>query len=41
VIVGCPDAQYVGGMDFAIKMAGLYDLGRKCLKWWERMFYQL
>jgi len=30
----------MGGVDLADQMAGLYDLDRKSLKWWKKVFYR-
>jgi hypothetical protein len=44
--VCCPDAisfyrQCIGGVDLADQMASLYDLDRKSLNWWKKVFYRL
>jgi hypothetical protein len=46
ITVCCPDAislytQCMGDVDLADQMAGLYDLDRKSLKWWNKVFYRL
>jgi hypothetical protein len=46
ITVCCPDAisfyrQCMSGVDLADQMAGLYDLDRKSLKWWKKVFYRL
>jgi len=30
----------MGGVDLADQIAGLYDLDRKSLKWWKKVFYR-
>ena len=30
----------MGSVDFAHQIAGLYNLGRKSLKWWKKVFYR-
>ena len=43
--IPCPEAivlyrKIMGGVDLADKMAGLYDLDRKSLKWRKKFFYR-
>ena len=42
--VSCPEAiqsyrKIMGGVDLADQISGLYDLDRKSLKWWKKVFY--
>ena len=42
----CPESikfyrKIMGGVDIADQMAGVYDLDRKSLKWWKKVFYRL
>lgn len=42
----CPEAivfynKYMGGVDHADQMVSLYDLDRKSMKWWRKVFYKL
>ena len=43
--VSCPEAiqfyrKIMDGVDLADQIAGLYDLDRKSLKWWKKVFYR-
>ena len=43
--VSCPEAiqlyrKIMGGADLADQIAGFYDLERKSLKWWKKVFYR-
>ena len=33
--------EYIGGVDHADQMIGLYDLDRKTRKWWHKVFFRL
>lgn len=44
--VTCPEAiacynKYMGGVDYADHMIGMYDLDRRSNKWWKKVFYRL
>lgn len=44
--IPCPKAiefynKYMGGVDLSDQLTGLYDIDRKSLKWWKKVFYKL
>nr|CAH7742974.1 unnamed protein product [Callosobruchus chinensis] len=44
--VNCPESiayynAHMGGVDLSDQLAGLYDMDRKSLKWWKKVFYRL
>lgn len=44
--IACPEAigfynNFMGGVDLADQMSGLYDMDRKSGKWWKKVFFRL
>lgn len=44
--ISCPESihfynKHMGGVDLSDQLVGLYDMDRKSLKWWKRVFYRL
>nr|CAH7745804.1 unnamed protein product [Callosobruchus chinensis] len=44
--VNCPESiayynAHMGGVDLSDQLAGLYDMDRKSLKWWKKVFFRL
>lgn len=42
-VSSCPEAIrfYMGGVNLADQLTGLYDIDRKFLKWWKKVYYKL